>query len=145
MLSTRNRVLTAVLAGGAAATLFAVPGVAGADGTKGPTGPTQQCNQETKSGGQGVTTTNHALGTAGPTSFTLSYDTRNQADRIEVFYEGKRIKNTGLVGDNLRDPNRRGEGSTVVNVPRGSSEIVTVTVTGPEDGTIWDYTVHCPK
>ena len=35
-------------------------------------------------------------------------------------------------------------GSATVNVPAGSSSQVTVVMTGPEFGTVWYYTVHCP-
>lgn len=102
--------------------------------------PVTPCNASTSSGGQGVTTTVHELGTAGPTSFPFAWEAYGQADRFQVFYEGVEIFDTGLVGDNINE----GTGSTTVAVPAGTSTQVTVTVTGPEFGTLWDYTVSCP-
>lgn len=151
MTQSRTRLIGTAAAAAAAGSMLLIPAVAHADGTKDPRyshppKKSQPCNQKTESGGQGVTTTDHALGRSGPTSFRLTYDTRSQADRIEVFYEGRLLKDSpGLVGDNLNDPARRGEGATTVRVPAGKSQIVRVKVTGPEEGTVWSYTVHCPK
>ncbi|MFD3704038.1 hypothetical protein ACFWUP_12885 [Nocardia sp. NPDC058658] len=100
---------------------------------------TQQCNNSTKSGGEGVTTTIHQLGTAGPTAFNLVYETYDVPDRIQVFYQGAQIHDTGYVGDQIN----QGTGSAVVTVPAGGATSVTVRVTGPS-GTKWDYTVRCP-
>lgn len=93
------------------------------------------CNEQLASGGQGVTTTIHELGTTGPTSFTVDWDMLVQQDSLEVFYEGVELFDTGIVG---------GTGSATVTVPAGSSSQVTVVMTGPEIGTVWYYTVHCP-
>lgn len=101
---------------------------------------TQLCNQSTKSGGAGVTSTVHQIGRTGPTSFVLSYETYAIPDLIEVFYQGALIRSTGYVGDNIN----QGTGSVVVNVPAGTATSVTVRVTGPNN-TDWDYTVHCPS
>lgn len=106
----------------------------------GPRPPVQPCNQQTESGGQGVTETRHTLGRNGPTAFTLDYETVNQPDRIQVFYQGRLIQDTGYVGDNINE----GTGSVRVVVPPGVQSEVVVTVTGPEDGTVWRYTVRCP-
>lgn len=101
--------------------------------------PVQQCNAKTVSGGAGVTDTQHELGRTGPTSFVLTYETYAIPDQIEVFYDGRRIHNTGYVGDNLN----QGTGSTVVTVPAGRATSVLVRVTGP-NYTDWDYSVRCP-
>lgn len=100
----------------------------------------QPCNSSTKSGGAGVTTTVHQLGVAGPTSFVLSYETLNIPDRIQVFYEGGQVLDTGYVGDNLN----QGTGSVAVSLPGGTATTVTVRVSGPDD-TQWEYTVNCPS
>ncbi|WP_244176108.1 hypothetical protein [Gordonia lacunae] len=100
----------------------------------------QQCDEETRSGGRGVTETRYMLGRPGPTRFTLRYDTLDQADEIRVFYQGRLIHNTGYVGDNRNE----GAGSARVVVPRGTESSVVVRVTGPEEGTRWEYTVYCP-
>jgi hypothetical protein len=99
-------------------------------------GTGQPCNEATESGGQGTTTTIHELGTAGPTSFQLTYQMYTQQDQLEVFYESALIYTTGgLVS---------GGQTVTVNVPAGTSQQVTVVVSAPESGTIWDYTVFCP-
>lgn len=114
----------------------------GSSGTgPGPGTTTQPCNASTQSGGAGVTETNHTLGRSGPTSFVLSYDTINVPDRIEVFYEGTRVADTGYVGDNNWPG--QGVGSIQVGLPPGAATAVLVRVTGP-GGTQWSYTVYCP-
>jgi hypothetical protein len=100
----------------------------------------QTCNETTNSGGHGVTETRHVLGTTGPASFVLEYETYDLVDEIAVFYDGWQIANTGFVGDEVNE----GTGSIRVIVPPGASDSVLVRVTGPEDGTVWDYTVKCP-
>ncbi|GAD85404.1 hypothetical protein [Nocardia asteroides] len=100
----------------------------------------QPCNTSTKSGGEGVTTTSHQLGVAGPTSFVLSYETLNIPDRIQVFYEGGQVLDTGYIGDNIN----QGTGSAVVSLPAGTATTVTVRVSGMDD-TQWEYTVNCPS
>ena len=100
----------------------------------------QRCNEETRSGGRGVTETRYILGRTGPTAFTLKYETYDQPDKIQVYYQGRVIADTGLVGDNIN----QGTGSIRVGVPAGLQNFVTVKVTGPEQGTLWDYTVFCP-
>lgn len=100
----------------------------------------QPCNRSTESGGAGVTTTVHQLGVAGPTAFVLSYETLNIPDRIQVYYEGGQVLDTGYLGDNLN----QGTGSAVVSLPAGSATTVTVKVSGPDD-TRWEYTVNCPS
>ena len=102
--------------------------------------PPEPCNVTTQSGGQGVTTTVHSLGVDGPTSFLFEWEAFNQPDQFQVFYEGVEIFDTGLVGDNTGE----GTGSATVNVPAGTASTVTVTVTGPEAGTLWEYRVNCP-
>ncbi|MCD2099711.1 hypothetical protein [Rhodococcus rhodochrous] len=100
---------------------------------------TQQCNQSRQSGGEGVTSTYHELGRSGPTSFLLDWETFDVPDRIQVFYGGSQIHDTGRIGDSINE----GTGSAVVNVPAGSASSVLVRVTG-EPGTAWEYTVNCP-
>ncbi|GGF15592.1 hypothetical protein GCM10007298_09500 [Williamsia phyllosphaerae] len=108
---------------------------------EGPSGPpaVQQCNESTKSGGDGVTDTIHQLGRSGPTSFVLRYETYDVPDRIEVLYQGGRVADTGFVGDETNE----GTGSITVRLPAGLAQSVLVRVTGGT-GTVWDYTVGCP-
>ncbi len=113
----------------------------GSSGGGGGSPGVQRCNQQTNSGGQGITETKHLTGRAGPTDFTLLYDTENIPDRIETFYQGRRIHDTGYIGDNIN----AGNGSARIAVPRGADDFVTVKVTGPDSGTVWHYTVYCPS
>lgn len=103
--------------------------------------PAIPCDAATTSGGAGVTQNTMELGKPGPTSFNISYETYNIPDRIEVFYEGKRIADTGYVGDDNTPPD--GTGSITVSVPAGTSTKVMIQVTGP-DYTAWDFTPSCP-
>lgn len=100
---------------------------------------TQACNASTKSGGAGVTNTNHVLGVSGPTSFVLAYETYTVPDQIQVFYEGVQVADTGRIGDSIN----QGTGSMRVNLPAGGATSVLVRVLG-DPGTDWDYTVYCP-
>ncbi|WP_280451293.1 hypothetical protein, partial [Nocardia cyriacigeorgica] len=54
---------------------------------------------KTLSGGEGVTDTLHHLGTSGPSSFVLAYETYRIPDQIEEFYQGGLVHNTGYIGD----------------------------------------------
>ncbi|WP_280230950.1 hypothetical protein [Nocardia cyriacigeorgica] len=98
------------------------------------------CNQSTQSGGEGVTDILHHLGTSGPTSFVLAYETYRIPDQIEVFYQGGLVHNTGYIGDDIN----QGTGSVVIALPPGTATSVLVRVTGP-GGTDWEYTVNCPN
>ncbi|GGK52765.1 hypothetical protein [Nocardia camponoti] len=109
----------------------------GGDGSS--DGPTQPCNRSRKSGGAGVTTTTHSLGRSGPLSFVLTYETFSIPDRIQVFYQGAQVHDTGYVGDQIN----QGTGSATVRLPAGSATTVSVKVTGPSN-TQWEYTVNCP-
>ena len=101
---------------------------------------TQRCNQASKSGGYGITNTKHLMGRGGPYTFTIVYDTENIPDQIEVFYQGRRLYDTGMIGDNINE----GNGSKQIRVPSGTQNYVTVKVTGPDSDTHWSYTVNCP-
>ncbi len=99
-----------------------------------------------------MTTTEHNIGVAGPTSFVLDFDALSQPDRFVVSYEGAQIYDSDWRGDpgyddpdgNPITPAGPGAGSAVVNVPAGTSTVVTVVVTGSGAGTLWDYVVNCP-
>jgi hypothetical protein len=98
----------------------------------------QPCNTATNSGGAGVTTTLHDLGRTSGT-FAFSYQAFSVPDRFEVFHEGNRLLDTGLV------PRPGSPGAATVNLTySGASTTVTVIVTGSQPGTAWNYTVACP-
>jgi hypothetical protein len=93
-----------------------------------------RCGQQSKSGGQAVTNTKHLMGRPGPLTFTLNYNTGTQADKIDVFYQGKFVGGSGNV---------KGAGSKKISVKAGTNDYVTVKVTGPVGG-YWSYTLTCP-
>lgn len=126
MLSTRHRVLTALLAGGAAATVFAVPGAADAGGTKDRAydappsqkkdaaprsqedgaaplnqkrAPLQQCPGGAQEGKYSADPSYYPfeLGKSG-TSFEFTYDTYSIPDKFDILYQGKVIASTGWRG-----------------------------------------------
>jgi hypothetical protein len=101
-----------------------------------PTGPAQGCNQQTNSGGAGVTNTVHELSRTSGT-FRFQYEAFGIPDQFEIFYQGTRIYTTaGAVSGN------NGAGDLVTY--SGTSTQITVRVTGPS-GTAWNYTVFCPS
>ena len=141
----RRAVVAAVV--GAAALACGIPGLAvaaegsmdtgssggifyGADGAP----RVVRCGQQSKSGGQAVTNTKHLMGRPGPLTFTLNYNTGTQADKIDVFYQGKFVGGSGNV---------KGAGSKKISVKAGTNDYVTVKVTGPVGG-YWSYTLTCP-
>lgn len=92
------------------------------------------CNATTQAGGQGVTTTVHELGSNSGT-FEFFYDAYSIPDAFEIKYEGNVIYTT----------NGPVSGTNTVQVPySGASSQVSVTVTGPDSGTAWEYEVRCP-
>lgn len=101
---------------------------------------TQPCNQETRSGGQGRTRTQHFLGPQ-PGRVQLQYDTRIDPDEIRVRYRGRTVAETGgrVSGPGFIEFNW--------NPPQGSSpeeQVVEVEVVGPGQGTVWGYNLGCP-
>jgi len=99
----------------------------------GGTGTAVPCNNATNSGGEGVTTTVHALGQTSGT-FKFIRDAFGIPDRFEVIYEGHVLLDTGDVS---------GAATHSITYGPGTSTNITVRVTGPT-GTAWTYTVSCP-
>jgi hypothetical protein len=97
------------------------------------TGTPVPCNNATNSGGEGVTTTVHALGRTSGT-FQFIRDAFGIPDRFEVIYEGHVLLDTGNVS---------GAATHSITYGPGTSTSITVRVTGPT-GTAWTYTVSCP-
>ena len=95
------------------------------------------CNTQI-AGGPGVTTTVHDLVRTSGT-FNFQYEAFVEPDRFQMIYEGRTLLDTGLVP-------RPGvpSGDTVSLTYSGASRAVTVIVTGPATGTVWNYTVGCP-
>jgi hypothetical protein len=100
----------------------------------------QPCDEETRSGGRGVTRTRHFLGNrAGPV--TLTYNTRIEPDQIDVYYRGR------LVSSTYRPVSGRGS-LTFMYEPTGTgpeAHTVEVVVTGFGLTTQWSYALGCPR
>jgi hypothetical protein len=110
---------------------------------------TSSCDVETVSGGNGVTKTNHVLGDKSG-MVELVYDMQDIPDKLEVYYQGELVISTfringndnGFVGGELSS------GPSAIlkfNYQKDKDDFVTVVVTGPNENTIWDYVISCPK
>ncbi|MFM7683389.1 MAG: hypothetical protein ACKO7P_11690 [Bacteroidota bacterium] len=105
------------------------------------------CDSDTKSGGPGVTETIHNIGNKSG-RVKINFDMDNQPDRLEVYYEGRRINSTFEIPGN-RNGYVGGEYSNGVGVlsfdyKHNKDMFVKVVVTGPT-GTTWRYTLGCPE
>jgi hypothetical protein len=110
-----------------------------AEAPRPPPGPppgAQPCDEETRSGGAGVTRTRHYLGDRRG-RVVLDYDTARVPDRIEVYRRGQLVESTpGMVS---------GRGRLVFDHIPGGDNTVEVVVIGPYPGTIWRYRLGCPE
>ncbi len=104
---------------------------------------TMPCNQETNSGGRGITETRHYLGPR-PGQVSLNMQNYQAPDRIRVYHKGRLLAETpGFVPG-------RGVITFNWNPPPGSTaddQVVTVEVTGDpsQPTTKWNYTLGCPS
>lgn len=111
-----------------------------------PTPPPQRppdakpCDEETQSGGRGITRTRHHLG-PNPGRVTLRYDTLIEPDHIEVLYRGRQLATTWIPVS--------GRGTLSFDWrPTGTgpeAHTVEVVVTGFGLSTRWRYTLGCPR
>lgn len=97
--------------------------------------PVVPCGTQTNSGGEGITTTIHNLGST-PGVVNINFDMFAIMDSLDVFYQGNIVASTnGPVS---------GPGTLTFNYnPTNNIFNITVVVTGPV-GTSWNYTVNCP-
>lgn len=96
------------------------------------------CDTEVKSGGQGHTKTQHTLGDNSGTVY-LDYETQNVPDEINIYYDDKIVASTnGLVS---------GSGSLkwFYKAEKGKPNYCIVEVKAPQDKTVWEYILNCPK
>lgn len=96
------------------------------------------CNSTVKSGGQGVTNTQHELGNTSGT-VVIEYDTKQVPDEIKVYYDNVIVaQSNGLV---------RGVGKLrfKYNATAGKPTFCNVIVSAPEENTQWDYLLNCPQ
>ncbi|MDD5563312.1 MAG: CARDB domain-containing protein [Thermoanaerobaculaceae bacterium] len=99
--------------------------------------PAQSCNAgQQVAGSDTPDSRSFEMGRTSAT-FQFDYETYSQQDRIQVYYEGNVIYDTGCVG----------KAGTVYPTYSGQSTVVQVVVTpncAGGSGTSWNYTVHCP-
>ena len=101
-----------------------------------------ECNQETKSGGRGTTTTRHYLSPQ-PGLVTLSWDMRRFPNRLRVMHKGRQIAGSkGYVSgqDSVTFDWNPPSGGT------GDDYTVTIIVDADPSGnnTEWSYSLGCP-
>ena len=106
------------------------------------------CNTATKSGGDGITRTKHNLGKKSG-NIEIEYDMYTEPDKLEVFYEGKRVCSTFEIRNNkngfVGDGNSAGCcGILKFKYKAKKEQYCTVIITGGND-TDWKYTLSCPK
>lgn len=95
------------------------------------------CNTTVNSGGQGVTETEHRLGSTGGTVL-LEYDALTIPDEFTIIYNGQIVASTnGLVSE-------YGSLSWTYTASPGNPEYCTVKVSAPRDNTKWTYRLNCP-
>ena len=86
--------------------------------------------------------------------FTLDFSSYYVPDKFEVFWNGNKVIDTGFRGSDIFNgvlnslgyPNISGTGSDSISFNKTSSSpsTVTVVVTAPLDGTVWDFILNCP-
>ena len=95
-----------------------------------------ECNEMTKSGGYGVTATQHFLGIDAGT-VNINYEMYNIPDRMIVEYNGQEIAFT--LG------NVSGNGTLTFYFDGNPPYDYVITMIGDNTGTKWDYVAGCPK
>jgi len=95
------------------------------------------CNDVVNSGANTVDTKTVQMGVNRGT-FIFDYISVNIPDRFEMFYEGRKIFDTGFISTSF--------GRETVNFGPGTAKTITVKVTGNSDPeTYWWYKVRCPS
>lgn len=94
------------------------------------------CNEDTASGGAGVTRNRHYLGSkAGPV--TILYNMKRIPDQMNVYYRGRLVATTNRPTSFV--------GSLSFNFqPEAGDYSVVIEVVGPRMGTEWNYRLDCP-
>jgi hypothetical protein len=96
------------------------------------------CDASVKSGGHGVTNTQHELGNNSGTVM-IDYDMQQVPDEIKVYYDNAIVaQSTGLVSG-------IGRLQFIYNAITGKPSFCTVMVSAPEKYTQWEYLLNCPQ
>jgi len=95
--------------------------------------------------GEGVTTGNNEVPSAFPVelgrndgTFTFRYETRDAKDRVQVFYEGQQLFDSGCVGETRSVELRYGPGAS------SQVDVVMQPNCGGTSMTSWLFEVGCP-
>jgi hypothetical protein len=108
----------------------------------------KKCNSMVNSGNQGVDTKIVELGEESGV-VTLEFYPDDQPDKIEVFYEGRKIATSFDCNNNQSGFVGGKYGSSTCflrfNFRFNRDSFVKVIVTAPETGTIWQYKMSCPR
>lgn len=107
------------------------------------------CNQQTVSGGDGVTSTKHTLGNKSG-EVVIQYNMQNIPDKMEVFYENELVASTfsipnnidGFVGNSITGSS--GVGEIKFYYVKEKVDYIEIIVTGSDANTAWEYLVKCP-
>ena len=107
----------------------------------------QNCNSFVQSGSDGVDTQYVTLGSKSG-RVVITYDMASEPDKLEVYYEGKRVASTFEIGGNrngfVGGANAAGSiGKLIFNYTHNIEDFVTVVLTGGT-GTSWNYKISCP-
>lgn len=108
----------------------------------------QNCNSFVQSGIDGVDIQYVNLGSKSG-RVIITYDMQNEPDKLEVFYEGKRVTSTFEVGGNRKgfvggDNSAGATGTLIFNYKHNVEDFVKVVLTGGI-GTSWNYKISCPN
>ena len=106
------------------------------------------------SGGRGIFTITIDVGN-GTGNLTLTYNAYSVPDKFEVYWNGSQVIDTGFRGSSsynadlnaLGYPNvsGTGSGSASFNKTTQSPGTITIIVTAPLEGTLWNATLSCPS
>lgn len=94
------------------------------------------CNNQSNSGGDGVTVNTHELGTLAGQAI-VEWDFYTVTDKIVIEHNGQVLYDSGFVSNS-------GNFTWQWNPQQGEPTQIQVTVTGSGSSTAWTYTVHCP-
>ena len=108
------------------------------------------CGTITNNGEEIVKSYNHYLG-QNPGYVIIDYDMRSIPDKMEVFYNSKRVTSTfevarnqnGFVGNDI-SPSQNQVDLCFEYDPSGGPTYCTVKMTATTSGTSWSYEVYCP-
>ena len=108
----------------------------------------QNCNSFVQSGADGIDIQYVTLGTKSG-RVVITYDMANEPDKLEVYYEGKRVASTFEIGGNRNgfvggDNSAGSTGRLIFNFTYNKEDFVKVVLTGGT-GTSWNYKISCPN